>query len=303
MMSGTGKGMAARHTTTPRSGSLVHFESPTCGLNCWTLGGHDLPPSHREEARDIESVRAYRANIRGNTWRIVRGDIHRHTDLSWDGNRDGSLDDSYRYAMDAADFDYLGVCDHQAGQSIPYNWWRLQKAVDMYTIRGRFTPLYSYERSVRWPNGHRNVLFSMRGRPVLDVTNEEEIGQANTGNALFPYLHKYNGVSSPHTSGSGMGTDFRDNDPAVEPLVEIYQGYRSNFETLGAPRAPTQQESTRIYGRFRLERMGKGTEAWGAGKLRSRFNAYLICGILCRPSRSRCHHLSYESAPFLCSNG
>jgi len=189
------------------------------------------------------------------------------------------------------------------GQSIPYNWWRLQKAVDMYTIRGRFTPLYSYERSVRWPNGHRNVLFSMRGRPVLDVTNEEEIGQANTGNALFPYLHKYNGVSSPHTSGSRMGTDFRDNDPAVEPLVEIYQGYRSNFETLGAPRAPTQQESTRIYGRFRLERMGKGTEAWGAGKLRSRFNAYLICGILCRPSRSRCHHLSYESAPFLCSNG
>ena len=34
-----------------------------------------------------------------------------------------------------------------------------------------------------------------------------------------------------------MGTDFRDNDAAIEPVVEFYQGYRSNFETLGAPRS------------------------------------------------------------------
>ena len=78
---------------------------------------------------DVARIRGYRAKLGGNTWRIARGDIHRHTDLSWDGNRDGSLDDSYRYALDAAAFDYLGVCDHQAGESIPYNWWRIQKAV------------------------------------------------------------------------------------------------------------------------------------------------------------------------------
>jgi hypothetical protein len=34
-----------------------------------------------------------------------------------------------------------------------------------------------------------------------------------------------------------MGTDWRDNDPVVEPLVEIYQGDRMSYEKEGAPRA------------------------------------------------------------------
>jgi len=34
-----------------------------------------------------------------------------------------------------------------------------------------------------------------------------------------------------------MGTDWRDNDGAVEPLVEIYQGDRVSAEYEGAPKA------------------------------------------------------------------
>src|SRR5438105_4272924 len=34
-----------------------------------------------------------------------------------------------------------------------------------------------------------------------------------------------------------MGTDWRDNDPAVEPIVEIYQGDRMSYEKEEAPRA------------------------------------------------------------------
>ena len=37
-----------------------------------------------------------------------------------------------------------------------------------------------------------------------------------------------------------MGTDWRDNDPDVEPVVEIYQGHRHNYEHEGAP-APTAE--------------------------------------------------------------
>ena len=33
-----------------------------------------------------------------------------------------------------------------------------------------------------------------------------------------------------------MGTDWRDNDPQVEPIVEIYQGDRNSYEALGGPR-------------------------------------------------------------------
>ena len=127
----------------------------------------NLPPSHPNEDNDLKRVRAYRAHLDGQSLRIVRGDMHRHTDESWDGNRDGSLDDAYRYALDAAGFDYLGVCDHKGDVEDPagYSWWRIQKAVDLYTITGRFTPLYSYERSVEWPNGHRNVFFTLAWPP------------------------------------------------------------------------------------------------------------------------------------------
>jgi hypothetical protein len=38
-----------------------------------------------------------------------------------------------------------------------------------------------------------------------------------------------------------MGTDWRDNDPDVEPIVEIYQGHRHNYEHFGAPRSPTAE--------------------------------------------------------------
>ena len=38
-----------------------------------------------------------------------------------------------------------------------------------------------------------------------------------------------------------MGTDWRDNDPEVEPVVEIYQGHRHNYEHFGAPRSPTEE--------------------------------------------------------------
>ncbi len=38
-----------------------------------------------------------------------------------------------------------------------------------------------------------------------------------------------------------MGTDWRDNDSAVEPIVEIYQGDRNNYEHQGAPRSATRE--------------------------------------------------------------
>ena len=38
-----------------------------------------------------------------------------------------------------------------------------------------------------------------------------------------------------------MGTDWRDNDPEVEPVVEIYQGHRHNYEHFGAPGRPPRR--------------------------------------------------------------
>ncbi|MBK6798923.1 MAG: hypothetical protein IPG76_19585 [Acidobacteria bacterium] len=60
---------------------------------------------------------------------------------------------------------------------------------------------------------------------------------------LYRYLKYFNGIVASHTSGTNMGTDWRDNDPLVEPIVEIYQGDRQNYEMPDAPRANSAQDS------------------------------------------------------------
>src|SRR3954451_5396835 len=85
-------------------------------------------PTHPAEAADVARVREYRVRSSGREYRIVRGDMHRHTDMSDDGGGDGSLLDAYRYAIDAASLDFLAVTDHQAGHDREYSWWRGQKA-------------------------------------------------------------------------------------------------------------------------------------------------------------------------------
>jgi hypothetical protein len=60
---------------------------------------------------------------------------------------------------------------------------------------------------------------------------------------LYKYLRLFDGVCAVHTSATSMGTDWRDSDPGVEPMVEIYQGARQNYERPGAPRSPTEDDA------------------------------------------------------------
>ena len=106
-------------------------------------------PASQRSCRYRGSIRAYRIKINGKEYRILRGDLHRHTELSNDGAGDGSLDDLYRYTLDAAAMDYAHVGDHQMGNDEEYNWWITQKSNDLYFMPQRFVPLYGYERSVR----------------------------------------------------------------------------------------------------------------------------------------------------------
>ena len=204
-------------------------------------------PIHPNEARDVQLIRDYKIESGGKTYRIYRGDTHRHTEFSFDGHNDGSLLDAYRYALDSASLDYLGVSEH-IGKSLPdgtrgaagaaetpYYSWLGQKTVDLFTLPGSFMPLYVYERSARYPNGHRNIIFAERGNPGLTIPLEEQQGPVPAA-ALYNYLRRYNGIAIPHTP-TGSGTDWRENDPTVEPLVEIYQGMRTSAEYEGAPRA------------------------------------------------------------------
>jgi hypothetical protein len=164
--------------------------------------------------------------------------MHRHTDVSQDFKYDGSLLEGYRYGLDAAAFDYIALTDHQTGYDQEFTWWQNQKLADLFLVAGSFTPLFGSERSLNFPNGHRNTIFAHRGVRTLPIPPEE--ASAKVGAAkLYQYLKKNNGISMPHSSATNQGTDWRDNDPEVEPLVEIYQGYRNSYEYEGAPKAAT----------------------------------------------------------------
>jgi hypothetical protein len=217
-------------------------------------------PSEPREKEQIARMRGYTIANGGRNYKIYRGDMHRHTDISADGAGDGSIWDAYRYMMDAAGMDYFLLTDHQSG-SQEYTWWRTQKSCDMFHVPGAFTALYGTERSLGYPNGHRNLVFAKRGVHLLPITPAEQ--KASTGPVLYPYLKKNDGIAMSHTSHTTMGTDWRDNDPALEPIVEIYQGARTSAEHEGAPLAPTEKRTELWAGNYRP--LGFVWNAWAKG--------------------------------------
>ncbi len=208
-------------------------------------------PDAESERHQVELMRSYRVRLDApggmRELRLLRGEFHRHTEISGDGRNDGPIIDAWRYLIDAASMDWVGCCDHDNGGGREYSWWITQKMTDAFLLPGRFTPMFSYERSVRYPEGHRNVVFARRGvRPLPRLPKMEEDSPpepAPDTQMLYEYLRYFGGIAASHTSATRMGTDWRDNDPELEPVVEIYQGDRQNYEMPGAPRSNSEADS------------------------------------------------------------
>jgi len=175
------------------------------------------------------------------TYCLVLGDTHRHTDISRCQNGyDGSLQDAYRYALDACELDWLAISDHD--QDIlkhrhdrtkrprqDYDWWRSQKYCDLYTIPGRFLALYGYEHggSYKARGGHKNVIHAKRGFPVYEVDAPGE---------LFAALADSYAVAIPHQlADGGSRTDWERWDGKYETVAEIFQA-RGSYEYADCPR-------------------------------------------------------------------
>ena len=204
------------------------------------------PTGHPNEAQDVRRIRAYRTRSGGKQLQILRGDTHRHTELSMDlrGSPDGSILDFYRYMLDAAAMDWGFISDHQYGADRTYWWWLTEKAADLFYTQG-YASLFGYERSVRYPNGHRNVFHTKRGvQNVPFFVKPDEYMQRHNGiggvieadtKMLYEEIRRTGGLAISHTSATNMGTDWRDNDPDLEPVVEIFQGDRYSYECMGCP--------------------------------------------------------------------
>jgi hypothetical protein len=244
-----------------------------------------MPPG---EAADVAAIRRYRVKTAGGTiLRIVRGDLHRHTELSQDvgGLDDGSLPEFYRYMLDAASMDFGASTDHQGGGTDYWNFMT-QKMTDMYLFPGRYISLYSYERNMGNPDGHRNIIHTRRNYSIvpffqridpkfmLPDTPDGELltfnsmsfggAIANDTKLLYESLRHSGGIAIPHTSATNtMGTDWRDNDPKLDPVLEIYQGARQNYEAKNAPRGIRDGEESKALGGF--QEAGLVWNAWKKG--------------------------------------
>ena len=214
--------------------------------------GHTRPmiPIHPEEAKDISRLREERLRVGDKEYRILRGEFHRHTEISSHRDWDGPMEEVWRYGLDVADMDWIGTGDHDYGRHHDYLWWLTQKQTDLYNSPGSFLAMHTYERSQGYPSGHRNVMFARRGIRALPRLpgREAQFGSYEDGSAdirnLYAYLRAFGGICSSHTSATNMGTDWRDADAEVEPVVEIYQGHRQSYEEPNAPLAASGPAET-----------------------------------------------------------
>jgi hypothetical protein len=183
-----------------------------------------------EEERGVSSVPSKGSGRRapkqapttvgGAEYKVYFGDLHRHTDLSLCRVYfDGSLDDIYRYATEAAEHDFLGVTDHARdisnGNHRSQLWWRSIKEATRHELDGSFVPMFSFERS-HGETDHNVV--SLRDdvlRPHNPLLKEfwKEIGPDT--------------ITIPHNPIRPTRA-FAYKDDAKRPLLEIYQGCRGN---------------------------------------------------------------------------
>ncbi len=164
--------------------------------------------------------------VAGKTYQLVRGDLHRHTDLSLCFPfYDGSLDDVYRYAIEVAQHDFLGVTDHARdiaqGNEQAQLWWRTTKEVTRHHMPGHFHPFYSYERS-RGETDHNVIsLYDNLLRPHT-TPHASFWQQLDADTLMIPHA-----TFAPPSRPINPVTWRKVNDD-VRPLVEIFQGCRDH---------------------------------------------------------------------------
>ncbi len=219
-----------------------------------------LQPYNDTPERDRDDHHTWEMN--GETYQLVWGDVHRHTDFSnCRTTDDGCIVEHFRYAIEAGGLDFLGTSDHtEVGKRYTaYEWWQSQKLADLFHNPGSFVSLYAYEREQGYPYGHRNVLFLERGGPVVYIKrrnySEHTVGalplpkpDGDIMGDIPPWQlwdllrgHGQRAITIEHTSAGRMGTDwtkYEKLDTEFENILEVFQGSRESSEGVGAPQPP-----------------------------------------------------------------
>ena len=155
------------------------------------------------------------------------GVIHGHTERS-DGV--GTVEDYYSCMRDDNRLDFGAVGDHDHDhETTDADWEVIQRVTAEANDPGRFVTLLGYEWA-KWRrngDGDRNVYFDRGDLPMLRSGDEHY----PTPPELFAALHEgdFRSIVIPHhTASNGNFYDYKDHDPEIERLVEIYSSWGSS---------------------------------------------------------------------------
>lgn len=205
----------------------------------------------------VRSHAMHTVAIDGQSYTTTWGDVHRHTELSNDSRwgADGTSEELYRYAKDAAKLQFVAQTDHD-NSYMSRHYPRMQNDSDVQ-IADSFVPLYAYEFTATASGGvsHHNVIsWQYHAYPGGFQSSIAEItGLATLWSNLLPGRS----LAIPHTTAKPdqVGSTTSDlNDwtalklaglihPSFHRVVEIYQAARTAYEDVNAP-APFGSETS-----------------------------------------------------------
>ena len=216
---------------------------------------------HTITARDEISGREWTSNVvlnseQGPEYKLYFGDIHIHSEWSFDGRR--SPDYNYHYARDAMNLDFACLTEHDPTDFI---WERVQgKAREMYEP-GRFATMSAYEwTGSRLGEGHKNVYYRDWDGPVLRSNWFRSRAGTRSAADLWSKLREAgksgrNAITIPHhPAARSFPVPWDHYDPEFQRCVEIYSTW-GNSET---PSGPRQISSGTLPGHFVQDALGLG---------------------------------------------
>lgn len=150
------------------------------------------------------------------------GDLHSHTDYSWDGVGN----DSFNYARNVTGLDFYAMSDHsmvpqkQGTRGLGrHNFQEYIARTEAENQPGKLVTLHAYECSFGRPYGHHIVYF--RDKPTVLMFPSE-----NTLEEMWRALDEGHAITIPHHTGKFPGgVDFGHHDERFRRAFEIYSGH------------------------------------------------------------------------------
>lgn len=153
---------------------------------------------------------------------LAWGDLHRHTTYSpCKPDRDGSLEDCYRWAYDAGEHDFFVTTDHVDCLN-RYTWSESKTYADLFNSEGDLVTLFGFESTYQ-DRRQMNHYFIDRG--ISEVAY-----RAGLLESLDASLELYSkeGIADKvfvarHYHGSMREIEIQDWHPEYEPVFEVVQ--------------------------------------------------------------------------------